>query len=73
MKIRDESSGDIKEVFTELKKKNYNESLKLTFYNRASDKPYTKTALIKKANHWKGKINLYKRRGKIHAPLEYVP
>ena len=70
--IRDEASGVIKEVFIELKKKNYNESLKLTFYNRASDKPYTKIALIKKANHWKDKINLHKRRGKIDAPLEYI-
>ena len=68
--IRNETSGDTKEVFIELKKKNYNESSKLIFYNRESDNPYTKTLLVRKANDWKNKINLYTRSANI--PLEYV-
>jgi len=71
-KIIDNDSNDLKKIMLEVKCKGINRIFKLTFYDRSSDNIRAKGLLLRKAEQWKNKIDLYKRPVTFNTQFEYV-
>src|ERR1051326_6277826 len=71
-KIIDNYSNSLKEILLEVKCKGINRIFKLTFYDRSFDNIRAKALLLRKAEQWNNKIDLYKRNVNFNSQYEYV-
>ncbi len=72
VKTWDESSGKVRKIFIEIRRKNSNDVSKLAFYDRAFDNTYAKASSIRRAEYWKNKINFYRASVRFNLQFEYV-
>ena len=72
VKIEDESSKRVEKVFIEVKNKGINEASKLVFYDRSFDNIRAKATIMREAEYWRDKINLYRKPMNLNYALEYV-
>jgi len=71
-KIIDNGSNGLKKIVLEVKCKGINRIFKLTLYDRSFDNIRAKGLLLRKAEQWKNKIDLYKRPVTFNTQFEYV-
>jgi hypothetical protein len=69
---KDEAKKCTIRFFLELNYKRNKGKLKFIFFDESEDNIIEKPSLMKRAEYWKRKINLYMKRDKIRTTFEYV-
>ena len=72
VQVKDKTKRNTTRFFLELNYKRDKGTLKFIFFDEAKDKVTEKPSLIKRAEYWKRKINLYKNRDNTFHTFEYV-
>lgn len=72
IEVTDDEKNGIKKVFLELKHKKNNMRTRFCFYDNDQDELSELKSLMRRAQHWKSRIDFYKFPGSISTALEYV-
>jgi hypothetical protein len=71
IQVKDES-GRIKTIYLELTNRRSEKSVRICFYHNEYDTDLELSSLLKKAIHWKSKIDIYRQRDNAGVDARYV-